>query len=614
MEENLLEEIELDYSRTMNKIIFDSYIKDFSSMFEVSDVLAQKTGRAKNNSRTQFGPPSKGIIQMSGGRPRGRRGQMTARTPRNFCYTDTYNFDETFKEFCFSSLFIKKEAIEALQEIRVKCIDIQAKSLFSYDWDAGEIKRVDEFKTIQESAISQLGNQLKGAWINSMIGLVKGKFGSIGKGWFNMKETNKLTYEYGKLKRFLTVIRLNMQDSVFDLLRRSLEGFVRFFKARIPERVTIVSENEIANEYAEGSVQTPVLSVDFIQVAGREEFNYLFKPEKIKLDLLQLFEKAVEELKTIPDLEPKILEGLNKAKKSETFILTPVLPKRAPEVPDPRGVPKRYADENKWVWDLREELRAHLERAVRPLTEFRRSFDKYRAVLGIRPEEFVSEIASGENQANLEFIKGQILKWQREERRLKQQIPEEIQVGCFVINCKEVLRILLGKYQEINKKLIEMLARKLKESGSSILRSMQDIEKELYRHPEDIESLSRLKEFVEIDLPQRLEQLEAQTQTCVQIYEMLETQSYKLKQAELNNRWKLIGKPREIRLLVGRGNCWLYIHIHIHTYMYVYVESPYYTNTETLSNLQRRSRSIGTNGRGNCWRKWRRSSRGSWTR
>jgi dynein heavy chain len=314
----------------------------------------------------------------------------------------------------------------------------------------------------------------------------------------------------------------------------------------------VVSENQIENDYAEDSIEQPVLSVDFIQVAGKEEFNYLFKPEKIKNDLLNLFEKAVDELKTIPDLEPKILEGLNKAKKTETFILTPILPKKEPEIPDPRNIPKRYADENKWVWDLREELKSDLERAVKPLGEFRKSFDKYKVVLGIRPEEFVREISSGENQANLEFIKGQILKWQKEEKKLKEQIPEEIQVGCFIIDCKEVLRILLGKYQEINKKLIEMLAKKLKENGSSILRSMQDIEKELYNPPQDIESLSKLKEFVEIELPQRLEELEKKTEACVQIYEMLESQSYKLKQSDLNNRWELIGKPTKIRLLVSK--------------------------------------------------------------
>lgn len=34
---------------------------------------------------------------------------------------DSKDFDETFKSFCFHSLFIKTEVVKALQDIRVKC-------------------------------------------------------------------------------------------------------------------------------------------------------------------------------------------------------------------------------------------------------------------------------------------------------------------------------------------------------------------------------------------------------------------------------------------------------------------------------------------------------------
>ncbi len=47
-----------------------------------------------------------------------------------------------------------------------------------------------------------------------MTKIIKDQFSEVGKGWFNMKETSKITYDFGKLKRFLTVIRLMMQDTV----------------------------------------------------------------------------------------------------------------------------------------------------------------------------------------------------------------------------------------------------------------------------------------------------------------------------------------------------------------------------------------------------------------
>lgn len=51
---------------------------------------------------------------------------------------------------------------------------------------------------------------LKVNWVNQLIQIIKDHFKDVGKGWFNMNETNRLTYEFGKLKRFLTVVRLMM--------------------------------------------------------------------------------------------------------------------------------------------------------------------------------------------------------------------------------------------------------------------------------------------------------------------------------------------------------------------------------------------------------------------
>lgn len=62
---------------------------------------------------------------------------------------------------------------------------------------------------------------LKGTWIPNMTKIIKDRFSEIGKGWFNMKESSKITYDFGKLKRLLTVIRLMMQDTVASLIRNN---------------------------------------------------------------------------------------------------------------------------------------------------------------------------------------------------------------------------------------------------------------------------------------------------------------------------------------------------------------------------------------------------------
>lgn len=95
-------------------------------------------------------------------------------------------------------------------------------------------------------------------------------------------------------------------------------------KENIPEKVEINSESNVMNYYRlKGSdgielikVSTSDLShkpakqalvlIDLVKVTNIEEFNYSIKPEKIVKEILTLLEKALDELKAIPDLEPKI--------------------------------------------------------------------------------------------------------------------------------------------------------------------------------------------------------------------------------------------------------------------------------------------------------------------
>ena len=80
---------------------------------------------------------------------------------------------------------------------------------------------------------------LKGAWIEDLIKVIKTNFSMVGKGWFNMQETSKITYDFGKLKRFLTVVRLMMQDTVLSVVRRCFYEFKDFITTSIPKRVVV---------------------------------------------------------------------------------------------------------------------------------------------------------------------------------------------------------------------------------------------------------------------------------------------------------------------------------------------------------------------------------------
>ena len=45
-----------------------------------------------------------------------------------------------------------------------------------------------------------------------------------------------------------------MQDSLYTLIRRSYYDYYKFMKGFVPEKVEIISENDVKNTWADGNV------------------------------------------------------------------------------------------------------------------------------------------------------------------------------------------------------------------------------------------------------------------------------------------------------------------------------------------------------------------------
>jgi dynein heavy chain len=75
------------------------------------------------------------------------------------------------------------------------------------------MKRID-IVTLNRYVLKSLDNfffNVKGSKTKVLENICKiFLFQSVGKGWFNMKGTSNTKFDFGKLKRFLTVVRLVM--------------------------------------------------------------------------------------------------------------------------------------------------------------------------------------------------------------------------------------------------------------------------------------------------------------------------------------------------------------------------------------------------------------------
>ena len=91
-------------------------------------------------------------------------------------------------------------------------MEIEKRELFNTDYK--DTDRIEGFRQKQGGQISLTATHLKDNWIPDLTQKIKTKFEKVGKGWFNLADANNLTYEFGKLKRFLTQVRLMMQDTL----------------------------------------------------------------------------------------------------------------------------------------------------------------------------------------------------------------------------------------------------------------------------------------------------------------------------------------------------------------------------------------------------------------
>ena len=150
----------------------------------------------------------------------------------------------------------------------------------------------------------------------------------MGKGSFNLHETAKETYEFGKLKKYLTMVKIMMQDTLFTTTHRSLHKFVEVISRYIPVRVNISSPKEVTNEFeltaqqlltdpehARNNPPIPLIAIDILN--GGKMFMYSTDPLHVVERTKQIFEEGLNKIKEIPTMEEVVMEHLFKKQGSK---------------------------------------------------------------------------------------------------------------------------------------------------------------------------------------------------------------------------------------------------------------------------------------------------------
>ena len=469
---DLTNEILKDYSRIMNKIIFDKYLDECSSnVIPVSLLLPPKILKKEI--------PYFALIKLERDR-------------------ESRDFSEIFKDFSSNALITREEAVRALQQIRIECNKILEIPFFYFN--IIHQMRIEDFKHQQDSSGTQAAYYLKGTWVNEIVKIVKTEISTTDKSWFNnAKEISRVTYEQGKLKRLLTCIKLMMQDVILTSTSTNYHKYVEMILLFIPEKTEIISIKTVKNEYANSSAgkkkhKQPLFSVD-LNIKDFE-FSYSIDPQAFINVILSIFDKFLEELQRVPDIEPKFTPDVQSFMRKDQYVKVPKRPKEKPLLPAAWDLSK-LPDENEWIWDLYEKLRIKLQQILPSMDQYLKVYDQYKDILKIDPIQYVKDIDAEDPPRAVESLRDEILLMREKENKIIESIPEEIQVSFFIVNCYDLTKILSGKYSEIVDNLTNLIVKRAKDSTLSIYNTFNDIQMRIKEVPKNIEELTALNEFIE---------------------------------------------------------------------------------------------------------------------
>lgn len=139
----LLCEINFDFAKTMNKIIFDKHLKEKGSSGLITGNLSLPPEKTKKSA------PYFGMITIP-----------------------EHDYPGTFAQFSSNTLLSTSQVITALHEIKKECNDVITRDI--YNPNINKSIGIEDFKQIQNSSISQTSYYLRETWVNKIKDIIKG--------------------------------------------------------------------------------------------------------------------------------------------------------------------------------------------------------------------------------------------------------------------------------------------------------------------------------------------------------------------------------------------------------------------------------------------------------
>jgi len=487
----LTKQIQLDYMRTMNKITFDKMIRTLPDMFAFVEPQDPEMPIAPENALCSDVP--------------------------------SYNFEEKFRKFSFRSLLTLGEVIQALVKVRTECNKVIAMTLFQAP--ISKSMRLEEFEQAQGQASSQVQMFLKDSWLTTLRAVVRSSLRDIGKGWFNLEETNWEVYRMSKISKLMESVRFMMQDSLRYLVQHSLKVYTHMILDACKSVMKIADDFTWTGGILKSSYmpkKNPIFFIDLVMEANT--VTYSTAPESFEPSVIGCFDKGIQAAKNVPQLEKHVMERL-------FWSGTPLL--------------ESVGENESEVKQLREAIRNAIQRAIIPLKAYAKEYEQYLDLYNLDIKKFLEDYEKEEHTPTQ--VKQLIENHMQEKEVIESSVPASIVIGPFWITCEGVRQALAKKKKALANSILEFLAKKLRKQADQVCDEFRTIARRLYDKPNCIEELSEQREYMKT-VPGLLVEKQELINKAMIDYELLEEFWYSIGQDDFNAKYTCVGWPHKIEV------------------------------------------------------------------
>jgi dynein heavy chain len=499
MANDLVREANLDFARTMNKIIL---LHQQSSSTHDSSCSDDGGAKSEKGGSSLFNVGDVSVLEDEGENLFDKEVPWFALWP-----LEEYNFTEVFSNFCFASLYIKSEVVTATVEVASECLWLASQCLYSTGFK--KVMRLDQFRQLQRTIVAQMAHRVKDTWVQALQKIILKNFEDVGKGWFSIHETNPDTYRQGKMKKLLAVVKFTMQDTLRTFMLDSVANFCHSVERYVPDSVTIKGLNDVEQVMVErpahpppsirgGSLElrppgmfvktqlqseteqfllpgAPLFMLEIKATEEKDEFVYSSSPAAVVELVNEVLDMGLLGVSDVPQLDASIVPQLFKTIVHKQVLTT-------------------LDGNDSWVKSRRLQLTEIVKSSLAPLDDFLKLFDKYKELLVLDPAAFVQEKADAEIMT--EECKNIIKEQTDLEQKVNDAIPDSVVVGLYDISCSEIRKVLAGKHREIANLMLELLLTRYRSATQNITDTYGQFFAVLRKIPKDIEGITEMRDYM----------------------------------------------------------------------------------------------------------------------